>query len=893
MVLTKLTISNLRGHRMRVMLTLAAIALSVSLVVAVTTGYNSTEAAAHKVLDQFLSGTDATITRSGEAGGIPESLVTDLQNDPAIQTATGRLETKSALIDAEGDRIGKRVVSVIGIRRPQDKRADAMEMDAGKWFTGADGDEVVIDQVLASQVLHVKVGDTMVLPGVGKQLKLKIVGIVHKPEAIALHFQQTLYVPLETLQRFTDQPGKITELELTFKPRADTEAFVARWREKLQDHAPPLKLVLAGDRRRELDKQLQSMHLLGYLSGAVSMLAAAFIVFSTLSMGVSERVRTLAMLRAVGMYRGQIGRLVLFEGIVLALCGALIGAPLGYVWMAALAAVPKFAFFFSAGVVVSWGGVAFGIGGSIVAALVAGFLPAWHAMRVSPLEAMGSMAVPPRSSIPLICAAAGLVLIALDPLLLFGPVEPLLRLIGTPNPLDATRTMRYYLHLIIGLPAMMIGFALLAPLVIWIVERTFGRLVALVMGLRFALLRQQLSGGMWRSAGTAAALMVGLATLVAMQTQGHTMLAGWKLPDHFPDIFIASPLSGLDSAEIEQLASVPGIKDGQLLPVALVSPEMGSGIGGFVALSIPTATLFFGAPPDLAFKMIELDFRQGNPAEARKLLEQGHHILITQEFATLKHVGVGDKFPLKTRNGIVDYTIAGVVWSPGLDVIVTMFDLGGQFEQRTASCVFGTLADARRDFGVTKVQLFAANVDTAPNVAHAASKEQIVADIQKAVGKWGLRVGDVREIKNKIITGFERLLLLTSTVAFAAMAVAALGVTNTIMAGIRSRRWQFGILRSIGVTRGQLLRLVLAEAALLGIVGCVLGLAAGLELSIDAKSFTFNAIGYNPPLTIPWAMIGVGVAVIMVMSILASVWPAVSAARSEPLSLLQAGRASA
>ena len=64
-------------------------------------------------------------------------------------------------------------------------------------------------------------------------------------------------------------------------------------------------------------------------------------------------------------------------------------------------------------------------------------------------------------------------------------------------------------------------------------------------------------------------------------------------------------------------------------------------------------------------------------------------------------------------------------------------------------------------------------------------------------------------------------------VAYAAMAVASLGVTNTVMAGIRTRRWQFGVLRSIGVTRSQLLRLVLSEASLLGIVACVMGLAAG------------------------------------------------------------------
>ena len=44
--------------------------------------------------------------------------------------------------------------------------------------------------------------------------------------------------------------------------------------------------------------------MLSYLGGTVSMLAATFIVFSALAMGVSERQRTLAMMRAVGAFRG-------------------------------------------------------------------------------------------------------------------------------------------------------------------------------------------------------------------------------------------------------------------------------------------------------------------------------------------------------------------------------------------------------------------------------------------------------------------------------------------------------------------------------------------------------------------------------------------------------------
>jgi len=135
------------------------------------------------------------------------------------------------------------------------------------------------------------------------------------------------------------------------------------------------------------------------------------------------------------------------------------------------------------------------------------------------------------------------------------------------------------------------------------------------------------------------------------------------------------------------------------------------------------------------------------------------------------------------------------------------------------------------------------------------------------------------------------LLMLVSTIAYAAMAVASLGVANTVMAGIRSRRWQFGVLRSIGVTRGQILRLVLAEAFMLGVVGVVLGLGAGFEMALNARLAWKSFLGFEPPMVVPWTTILVGVNVVMLVSVLASAWPAVHVAKTEPLTLLQAGRA--
>jgi putative ABC transport system permease protein len=88
-----------------------------------------------------------------------------------------------------------------------------------------------------------------------------------------------------------------------------------------------------------------------------------------------------------------------------------------------------------------------------------------------------------------------------------------------------------------------------------------------------------------------------------------------------------------------------------------------------------------------------------------------------------------------------------------------------------------------------------------------------------------------------------------------------------------------------------MLRLILAEALLLGLVGCGLGVMAGLELSFDGVGLWKKLVGYTPPLDVPWDMVWLGVSIILGVAFLASLWPAVSAAREEPLSLLQAGRA--
>ncbi len=910
-MLVKLIISNFSNRKARVALTVAAVALSVSLVVSVTSGFTTLNQVAQRFLGQIMGTTDATILRQTDArAGVPDTFVQELRNDPDVQSAIGRLEVDVTLIDSRGNAVAGRPTQAVGVRRPDDREVDRLQVNAGQWFEGSEGNVVVIDQVIAEN-LKLQIGDTLTLGGVREKLTLKVSAIVQKPGILAAQIQ-TIYLPLDTLQRYAmpDTPGRVGKILLDLKTGVDAKKFQARWKPRVAAVDPSLKIKLTSSYREEIDRNLQSLEVMSYLGGMVSMLSAAFIVFSALSMGVTERQRTLAMLRAVGAFKLQIAQLVVIEGLLIALAGVAIGVPLGWLWLQILVHLPKFApIFENISVMLSHGGLILAIGGSISAAILASLLPAWSATRVDPLAAMRPLATSDSGRFPLLPTLIGLILIGIDPLILFGPIDgladnALIEWIAgqfrVTDPLEIQRSFRFHLHFIAGLPTIFIGFFLLAPAFVWAIERCVSPLVAMLLGLRPSLLRQQLSSGIWRAAGTCAALMVGLAVLIVMQVQGHSALNAWRLPDKFPDVFIFSPVP-LSPADQEKLASVKGIRPNELMPIAIASPQFGSNLFAIAgAMVMPDATMFFGIDPDKAMKMMELEYRDDDgrrvsaemqkilSAQATELLKKGRHVIVTDEFRQLRGLKRGDKIPLRTtRQGTVNYTIAGIVWSPGMDVINSKFDLGRQFEQRTAASLFGSLQDARDDFDARDVYLFAANLD------FFTERDKVLVDVQKTLGRMNMKIGDVRQIKKSIQNGLGNLLLLVSTIAFAAMLVASLGVTNTVMASVRSRQWQFGVLRAIGVTRSQLLRLVIGEALLLGLIGIGLGVAAGAEMSVNARQLTVMTIGFKTDLVIPWGIIGVGAGVVLLIAIVGGILPAVRVSRAQPLALLQAGRSAA
>ncbi|MGE5609231.1 MAG: ABC transporter permease, partial [Bacillota bacterium] len=332
MVLWRLLISTLVFRKVRAALTIAAVALAISLVVAITSGYASAEAALQQFVRYYVGSSSIEISPKGDPDQVfTEGLIDELGKDVAVQRAVGRLETEALVEKGSEAGSGSHILGMaIGVRLPDDGQVQTMKRDAGDWFVGNAGNVAVIDQVMA-QRLEIGVGDEVTLLHPDRPLKVRIVGIVHKPAILAMHLH-TIYLPLETLQKLVGREHKVSRVFVDLQSEADEGAFAERWRPRLEKMEPVLRLRQAGQRQHEMQKNMEGAQFISYLGGTVAMLAAIFIVFTTLSMGVAERTRSLAMLRAVGAERRQIGKLVVMEGAMLAAVGAIVGVPLGILW---------------------------------------------------------------------------------------------------------------------------------------------------------------------------------------------------------------------------------------------------------------------------------------------------------------------------------------------------------------------------------------------------------------------------------------------------------------------------------------------------------------------------------------------------------------------------------
>ncbi|MDX9981626.1 MAG: ABC transporter permease [Lentisphaeria bacterium] len=788
------------------------------------------------------------------------------------------------------------------------------ELPPGQWLSkdGRADECIVIDRQQADR-MQVRVGETIGVTQAGAQIKFTVCGICEATRPFGR--SGNVYVTTAAAARILGKPEPPPS-NLALVKLADPAA-VAAFAEVLRGQARDLQVATATDIAASLDGGRQGFADMGKWVILLSLVASLLIVFTTLNLGLAKRLRQFGLLRAVGANRCQVGALLLLESLLLGALGTLFGLLLGYLVLVGTAA--RHAALYPNGAVLSpwvfiWAAVC-GLGGALAATL----LPAVAAMRQSPLSMMANESGgQPRRRIAW-AAVLGLLLLV-PALILSAPIVLV----------AATRAKWFGM---IGLPGILVGGVLLAPALVVLVGRLVRPLLALIFRLPATLVDAELTRHLGRSVAVAMALAAGFGSFVAVSTWGSTMLKPFLPTPDCPDLALTFRPNGLPPEALADLQAVPGFK--QCLPVYTrqfrFGPETQAAIernaivkgraGGVILVGLDLRQGLLGPDPLFAPNLLG-----GDPDTAIARLEAGTHCLIPSSFASQANLKTGDFIelgapadadtPAEAATAPLRFAVAGIYTTPWhlLTKKAGMRGLHGSgADVQAMILVAGTVAQplARNerlttfwinytdDFRAlptderldrlherfeTLTQACGPGTYTVPETGETIHLEAAWANI----GDMPYVIEGIHEHAGNIIGGMARLPLWS-------LLVAALALANTMTTSMRIRRWSLGVMRAIGLSRSQLLRLVFAEALLVGICGCAIGLIGGLYsgwVTARLAHYVFHFSGITIEMVIPWPALLRGTLLALATMLPAALVPAIATASRQPLDLLQEGKLS-
>jgi len=201
--------------------------------------------------------------------------------------------------------------------------------------------------------------------------------------------------------------------------------------------------------------------------------------------------------------------------------------------------------------------------------------------------------------------------------------------------------------------------------------------------------------------------------------------------------------------------------------------------------------------------------------------------------------------------------------------------------------VFGTREDLKRVFGSDVIHLF--QIGLKGDISDADAVTQLREVMKGATGSTAMVVGSGREIKQSILSIGTSTMRIATIIAIGAMLIGCAGVTSIVVAGIDARRFQFGVVRSVGAGRGLLMRLIVGEVLIVALTACVLGTMLGLQGSWAGIRLYEMLAGLELHLRPPLAPIALGWAILLVLTLLAVAPAVVNIARTPVRTLLAAG----
>ncbi len=830
---------SLLEHRLRLALTGLAIAVGVAFMAGSFTFSATLTRSLDSLFTQASAGTDVEVMHASPGGStitasparpLPASVLAAVRRVPGVAAADGEVSGQAVLLGRDG----KPLPGPFGVALSWP--GDAPFQAAFTRRTGqppAGPGQVMIDRASARRG-HYAAGQAIGIAIAGRAVRFTITGITGYGTADSIGGGSMAIFSLPTAQQLFGKVGHYDQIVVKAAPGLSA----AQLRDRIASVLPPGDVAVtaasaSASAARQINSQLGV--LFGFFLGfaGIALFVGAFVIWNTFSIMVGQRTRELALTRALGAGAGQVFRSVLAGAAVLAVAGSAAGAGLGLGLARALAALLS-AFGLSlpiSGLVVPGAGLALAAGTGIAITVAASLPPARRATRVAPVQAMRDPAPEPDRF-------SGRRLISGLAVTMAGVAALLTGILAGSGQIVLAAA---------GAACCFTGVTMLAPLAVRPLAWLAGAPLVRLPGRAGLLARGNTIRNPKRTSATAAALMIGLAVIAATSvlvssaraTIGQQVTAASRTSFY---VQAGNGASGLSPALAQTIARQPAVQD--VTEVRQASATVAGAANSTIDGIDPAAIARF---TDLG-------------------VTAGHLSALATPGTIMVSAGAA----------------AGHRWKTG-GTIRVQFGAYGAYLLRIAG-IFANIGPLT-SYLVSNTTLAAdsgVRTDSVDLVrAPAAARPAIQAALAGYPGARLLDQAGYIASQTKMLSS---LLTLVTAMLILAIVTALLGVVNTLALSITERTSEIGLLRAIGMQRGQLRLMIAAESVIISVIGALLGIILGLGLGAAlAAALTTSR---QATLAIPAGQLVIYIAATAAAGVLAGIGPARHAARLDTLTAI-------
>ncbi len=827
-------------HPWQFLLTVLGVALGVAVVVAVDLA-NDAAARAFSLSSETLLGR-ATHQVIGSPTGLDEAVYVELRRTLGLRAAAPVVEGYGSAGGETLHLLGVDPFAESGVRGV----LGGINRDAITRLL-TEPDTVVLPDVTAAR-LAVQAGQPLALDIGGRTIDVTVVALLPTDAASRVRMDGLVFADIATAQELLGFLGRLSWVDLVLPEGAAGERLEQAVRAALPRSA---ELVPAASRAQAMAQMTHAFRVNLTAMSLLALLVGMFLIYNTMTFAVLQRRGLLGMLRALGVTRGELFALVVREGVIVGAIGTafglLAGVALGHGLVQLVARTINDLYF-----VVSVSeltlaplplakGAALGLLASVAAVL----LPAREAALTPPrltlvrsvIEARAHTAAPR-------LALAGVVLVLTALLLLWLPSRSL--------------TVAFA-----SLFLALIGATLVAPLLVHWGTQLPGATVSRWLGPSARLALRGIDAALSRTGVAIAALMLAVATTVGvgvMITSFRASVADWLGTALRADIYVTAPSlrssrtpAHLDAALVVRLRTVPGVAE--FTSARRVVVESGAGLDELMALDVPPA----------AGERIRI--LRGEREAALRAFFAGEAVLVSEPYAWHRGLDVGARLHLRTDHGLGEFRVAGVYRDYG--------------SERGEILMIRSLYDRSFD----DPHITSVGVLLAPGADEAAVTAALRAQAQP--GKPML-VRSNREVVEQSLAIFDRTFTITSVLRLLAVLAAVIGILSALTALALERAREFGVLRAVGFTPGQVRALVMVQTGAMGLAAGVLALPVGTLLAgLLIHAINRRAFGWSMDMLLPVGVYGEALLLALGSALVAGLYPAWRLARARPAESLR------